>query len=714
MTAAGSPRKMQHLKEYVLSGKGILPNRLLGTICEGLFPQYLDVHELFRAARQARRQPPLSSRLLPYQFERIVQKCPADWLIEILKGFLDLADGKSPSKSEEAERSLKRFSWLIEPMCALIVRIVDELPNEEIVSDTVLTAIEFILTKRNQEFGHHSEFDKLRTKLEKTPQIRRALFWRHVDVQRSKGKETEMYLWELRLWDLSGWIGIVAEDITWLLTDISGKTIPEDRLLALDAAMNCWHMAGKPQDGLDRIVKAVEGEPALKERLKTTLNPPRRRERDFEKERKKREEARKRNEEKRLRNLREQMEKEIESIRTGENLGALVCLWDFMSNQSSRNRLGQTNWSAIISAFGKAIAEAAREGFMRFWRTWEPPLPHQKAEQHTIENGVLVGLTGIALAVENDLDFQSLSKKDAGIAARYATREFNFPTWLSRLAEAHPNTVRKVFRFAIRGESHDSSQKHHNSADVLGSLAHAPDMVRELCAPDLLDIIQKQDPDEIQILNLSLKALLGSRNIDRTRLAELAATRTQGSENDLPRFLAWLVGWLHLDGEGAVGFLESYLKSLDAKGSHDFLLNLSGEIYPHSNRKYHGIEADYLRIPVLIRLIPLLYSIIRPEDDVFREGTITSGTRDNAQDFRRHLMDRLGAIPGREAFDALMTLAEDPRIGRHRDWFLMLAQERAEQDAEFAPWEPEDVVWFANKFAAPIKSTGTEGGYRNR
>ncbi|MFH1489338.1 MAG: hypothetical protein ABII06_10565 [Pseudomonadota bacterium] len=146
------------------------------------------------------------------------------------------------------------------------------------------------------------------------------------------------------------------------------------------------------------------------------------------------------------------------------------------------------------------------------------------------------------------------------------------------------------------------------------------------------------------------------------------------------------------------------MKSLDAKGSHDFLLKLAGEIYPHSNRKYHGIEADYLRVPVLIRLIPLVYSLTRPEDDVFREGTITSGTRDNAQDFRRHLMDRLGATPGQEAFDALMTLAEDPIIGRHRDWFLMLAQERAAQDAEFPPWEPEEVGRFAKQFVAPIKS----------
>ncbi|MBN1106789.1 MAG: hypothetical protein JXL84_25525, partial [Deltaproteobacteria bacterium] len=441
----------------------------------------------------------------------------------------------------------------------------------------------------------------------------------------------------------------------------------------------------------------------LKDKLDATLNPPPQKGPDYDKEQKKREKARMRKEEKRLRDLHEYMEKEIKTIRTGENLGALLGLWEFMSKGSSHNKLGYANWTALIPSFGKAIAEAAREGFMRFWRTWKPPFPHQKAEQHAIENGVIVGLTGIGLAVEEGLDFQTLSKRDAGIAARYATREFSFPAWLPRLVEAHPAVVRKTFKLALTGEIHDTSHKNH-IADVLGHLAYAPDIVRDLCAPDILDLIKKGEPDGIETLHLALKVLVSSRSIAQPRLAELAAAHTQHYKDDLPRFLAWLVAWLHIDGEGAASFLETYFRTLDARKGHDFLLHLAGAIYPHSTPKYTKKRGNYLRVPALLRLIPLIYSHIRPEDDVFREGTITSGTRDNAQDFRRHLVDCLGATFGQEAFDALMTLAEDPRIGRHRDWFIMLAQDRAAQDAESTPWKPKDVGRFAQRFAAPLKS----------
>ncbi|MEW6669398.1 MAG: hypothetical protein AB1512_29655 [Thermodesulfobacteriota bacterium] len=703
VVATGSPRELQRLKKYVLSGKGVLPNRLLGTICEGLFPVYLDLHELLHAARQARPQPPLSSRLLPYQFERIVQKCPRDWLLALAEGFLHLVGGRVVTETKEDRDPSFRYAWLIDPMCKLVARILDELPAEDTLAEALLSTIEFVYVLRGKEYGHHSEFEELDEKVAKAPQIRRALFWRHVEDERSKGKETVMYLWELRLGDLKGWSGIVADDLDWLIADISEKQAPLDRLLALDTALTSWHTAGRPQADLKRICLAVGNDPKLKDRLDATLNPPPRKGPDYDKEQKKREKARKRKEEKRLRDLREYMEKEIKTIRTGENLGALLGLWEFMSKGSSHNKLGYANWTALIPSFGKAIAGAAREGFMRFWRTWKPPFPHEKAEQHTIENGVIAGLTGIALAVDGGLDLQTLSEQDAGIAACYATREFSFPAWLPRLAEAQPSIVRQKVRLALAGEILHSSEKHH-IAGVLGHLAYDSSIVRDLCAPDLMDLIEKQDPKDIQNLHLALMVLLSSENINRPRLAELAGIRTQDSENELPRFLAWLVAWLHLDGEGAVGFMESYLKGLETLKSHAFLLKLAGAIYPHSRRMYEKAPADYFRVPVLLRLIPLVYSYIRLEDDVFREGTIPSGTRDNAQDFRRHLVDSLGATPGQEAFDALMTLAEDPRIGRHRDWFLMLAQERAAQDAESSPWEPEEVSRFAAKSAAPLKS----------
>ncbi|MBN1101960.1 MAG: ATP-binding protein [Deltaproteobacteria bacterium] len=263
VTATGSLREMNRLKKYVLSEKGSLPNRLLGTICEGLFPVYLDLHELLHAARQARPQSPLTSRLLPYQFERIVQKCPSDWLLALAQGFLHLVGRRAVTETKEDRAPSFRYAWLIDPMCKLVARILDELPAQDTLPEALLSTIEFLYVLRGKESGHHSVFKGLDEKVAKAPQIRRVLFWRHVKDQRSKGKETVMYLWELRLGDLTGWSGIVADDLDWLIADISEKQDLLDRLLALDTALTSWHTAGRPRADLKRICLAVGNDPKL-------------------------------------------------------------------------------------------------------------------------------------------------------------------------------------------------------------------------------------------------------------------------------------------------------------------------------------------------------------------------------------------------------------------------------------------------------------------
>jgi hypothetical protein len=120
----------------------------------------------------------------------------------------------------------------------------------------------------------------------------------------------------------------------------------------------------------------------------------------------------------------------------------------------------------------------------------------------------------------------------------------------------------------------------------------------------------------------------------------------------------------------------------------------------------HPLVSNHLQgqsAGVLSRLVLLAYQTIRIEEDVHHEGIFSPGPRDEAQDARSRILDALLATPGRETYEALCALADEPSIGPRRR-FRELAQRRAEQDAETPAWSPADVVEFERHHAARAKT----------
>jgi hypothetical protein len=89
----------------------------------------------------------------------------------------------------------------------------------------------------------------------------------------------------------------------------------------------------------------------------------------------------------------------------------------------------------------------------------------------------------------------------------------------------------------------------------------------------------------------------------------------------------------------------------------------------------------------------LSYEFIRPQDDIVHDGVYESSARDDAEEARSRFLRDLADTPGRESFDALHRLLREPALGGRREWLLMLARERAEQDAA-VPWQPYEVERF--------------------
>jgi len=369
-----------------------------------------------------------------------------------------------------------------------------------------------------------------------------------------------------------------------------------------------------------------------------------------------------------------------------------------MSEQSSGSPLGLSNWHALIPKFGEEVAEAAREGFKKYWPKWEPPLPHEKTERNTIENELLVGLTGLALTAEEEFDFRELSFREAHVTTRYAARELSgFPNWLSKLIEAHPEVVKEVFIDTVTADFLVKADEPHPH-DVLLSLPDAPIAIQHLCAPVLLKLLKERDPEQNETLQEVLRILIAGNNTKKYELENLAAQRTQANKNDPPKLLSWLSFWLYTEADGALSYLESHLEKLAPEAADGCMIELCNTLRKHSEHRFYQIKPDYLRVSVLNRMIPVVYAHIRPEKDIPREGSYTPGPRDHAERFRDQLVNSLAGTPGESTYHTLIHLAGNSRLISIREWFLNLARERAANDSEHDAWESKDIVDFVKGF----------------
>ena len=93
-----------------------------------------------------------------------------------------------------------------------------------------------------------------------------------------------------------------------------------------------------------------------------------------------------------------------------------------------------------------------------------------------------------------------------------------------------------------------------------------------------------------------------------------------------------------------------------------------------------------------------MHQYIRRDDDIDRTkgGVYTPTSRDCAQEARGYIYQNLADIPGKDAFDALVSIARETPSGHARDWLDSRVDARAQADAD-VPWKVDDVNEFADE-----------------
>jgi hypothetical protein len=154
-------------------------------------------------------------------------------------------------------------------------------------------------------------------------------------------------------------------------------------------------------------------------------------------------------------------------------------------------------WRELIPLFGQEVAEAYRDGAVKFWRKYTPLLRSEGAEANQTAAGIIFGLTGLEIESRERPDsFHALSSDDVARATKYALNELNgFPNWFPDFFQGHRDVAAKVVLDEVRYELLNSSPE-KEAHYVLSDISWSAEWAWNDFAPDLFEMLEKVEPQK--------------------------------------------------------------------------------------------------------------------------------------------------------------------------------------------------------------------------
>lgn len=707
--ACGTTDQQQRLVTTLLAEADTGDIELTTAVCEHFFPQLISVDALLETLKRIPPPKRFSVNPAAHALEQIVESCPYEILPPLLTGLVRLAE-LEPHIDKDYCKISEKYSWLLPHGGNIALRL---LKASLFDNEAVFRVIELVALSRDySDEPLHDLKAELENIINGTPPLRTTLFWRAVERVRSNHHEEHKRIddwWAVRF--EPGICEIFPEDFPYFLAQAGGRSDRDDQLIAFSTALFLWHNAGRNAPQLIQLQALAHHNEKMAEKLDLYFNPPppaptvlehqrKSAERKLELENKEHQRGKSRQAWiKRLQDnpqrLRKHYDEEI--LRDLFNLAHVIR----KRKKTGPSKWGVDWWEILTEEFGVAVAEAARDGLMDYWRCYQPALATEETNSG-IPNELITGLVGLAIESRTKpLWARHLTHDEALLAARYALREMNgFPDWISDLLDAHPCALDEVLHGEIRWEFGLNDGEHSDPVHyMLAQLRYSRlDELRERYAPYILQLLKWQEPWRDETLENALFIVLQSDGLDIARdSSELARQRLLMSDDER-RYLTWLVALMHVDADGAIVELQSWLSQVRSVSKKtDKMVRFCGAMGDDHSKRFGYKHHDFERIEALKKLVPLIYRYIRIEGDRWRDGVYTPDARDKAERFRGHLLGKVCDIPGQSAFDTLLEFSKILPHRRSREWMHVLALRRAAADAEFAAWQSADVIKFALK-----------------
>lgn len=710
--AVGSPSDMEEIRRAVLSEAGGLDRGWLAELVAGLERTPEALVWLFEAIAKAAPKEEYSVDTLSHVLDALVSRLPEDLLASFVDKAAELLNRPPFVERRHCELS-ETFSWLLRSAGGAALRLIER-RSPDALGASVLTVLHKIPVASDFDRGDINDLkSSLYSLVPAWPELNWALFWRLAETERNwlDAKKGER-LTEARFvprW--SSFVRLDPEDFDLAIGFINTRTLLDDRLIALSAAFEIYVGAGRKDAWRRRLKRAAACAPELEERLSSLLKP-----RPLSDETRKMRKmtagwtrrSRERKEKEELlaetnkRYIEDHLETEVRAPELDPAKGITKAQRYLMDEARQRHDksgsyYARNTWRALIPEFGEHVARAFREAAMGFWRRTKPQLVSEGAPQNSTLLSTVFGLVGLTIEASETPDWPAaLTEQDVELAFRYAMNELNgFPSWLPKLHERFPALIRDLtlneLRFELRGDVADKDGHY-----LLSDVSWSGQWLWESVAPELLKIVSRREPKNLNNLRQVLAVLQGSSLTDAA-LAELSSRKAQNIR-DLDHAATWFAVWTGVDPLAAIPSLRLRLARIRKRAdavhfAMHFITQLVGSRHARS-----AARGNYRTPEVLKPLYLLICTYVSQEEDIERagKGVYSPGLRDDAQDARNHLFSQLRDVAGKAAFTAMMEIAADHPDPSFRPWALRHARAKAEGDANGEPWSARQVREFAD------------------
>jgi hypothetical protein len=212
----------------------------------------------------------------------------------------------------------------------------------------------------------------------------------------------------------------------------------------------------------------------------------------------------------------------------------------------------------------------------------------------------------------------------------------------------------------------------------------------------MYSILSAKEPANLSNLGYLLNIVQGS-SVSNGQIAKLASAKSQSLEQ-LDHLALWFAVWIGSDPETALPALASRLKKFTKPDDcTDFAAEFITQLTGRRRGRVSNVRPAYRTPKDLKDLYLLMHQYIRAKDDIKHTGVYHPGLRDEAQDARDTLAELIRNIPGKEAFVALMEIANAHPEENYKPWFAQQARAKAESDADIGAWSPQQVHEFHQK-----------------
>lgn len=588
-----------------------------------------------------------------------------------------------PRDAATKPKAIPEHVWTAKLACVLVADILqDKLPRPNSFS----MALDLIYDTIEQ---HNMWMYRGEKVLKEDELVRQALFWHRVEQSALKQKRYPRHLGAVGA--TFGVLGFSQADSSWLVKDALLRIEVRERLLAFSCVVALTprdELTNQPQwDTLDELARTSDeahSSSALGTRLsriRLEWDIPRQRY-PFERDNIVRKRQKKRSEKQVLENLM----RNVEAIRAGSDLHALMFLYEScrVDASDSLNRDFVT-FESVAKKFGSEIAAAAVDGYKAFWRANEPTQLHVFEPVNQTPWHDTIALAGIALEVHEGLGIVDLPQELLRKAIGYSVWKLNgFPEWLTGSVERCPKLMSDVLNPIVRRDFAESMKRtttdETGHGRIIGKVAYAAQSIRATCARTVFECLANGEDYSLGTLRHAIKIVSGTADLEE-ELLYLARQRCEAQHHDASRFALWWCTWVELEPRDAV----QYLAKVASMSEHaDVLIEtVCATVWGRHEERKNPKATRRLRedATALAGLIPVVYGHVRAGDDVEHEGGYSPGRRDDAQDFRNSLLNWLAGCSGSEAIQALDKFSNEPLFHAQRDWIRHLSDERVVLDS---------------------------------